>query len=82
MIFDTRLKGTPVAFFPNTSCDIAKNFADHNIVISLTFCMHAPSSLSFTSLSHSQVVVGPVESPTITVVARELVLVRMPIRLL
>ncbi|KAF8069103.1 laminarinase [Lyophyllum atratum] len=32
--------GTPVAYFPNTSCDIATHFGAHNIVINckLTFC--------------------------------------------
>ncbi|THV04719.1 endo-beta-glucanase [Dendrothele bispora CBS 962.96] len=30
--------GTPVAFFPDTSCDIASKFGPHKIVINLTFC--------------------------------------------
>ncbi|KAJ3759525.1 laminarinase [Lentinula raphanica] len=35
---DTDNWGTPVAFFPNTDCDIASEFAAHNFVINLTFC--------------------------------------------
>ncbi|KAI0726241.1 putative beta-glucanase from glycoside hydrolase family GH16, partial [Fomitopsis betulina] len=30
--------GTPIAFFPNTTCDIGTIFGDNNIVIDLTFC--------------------------------------------
>ncbi|KAJ3927074.1 MAG: hypothetical protein NXY57DRAFT_965828 [Lentinula lateritia] len=30
--------GTPVAYFPNTDCDIAPEFEAHNFVINLTFC--------------------------------------------
>ncbi|KXN84669.1 putative glycosidase C21B10.07 [Leucoagaricus sp. SymC.cos] len=30
--------GTPVANFPNTSCDLAQHFSNHNIIINLTFC--------------------------------------------
>ncbi|KAF4583314.1 hypothetical protein EYR38_002063 [Pleurotus pulmonarius] len=30
--------GTPAAFFPNTQCDIASHFNQHNIIINLTFC--------------------------------------------
>jgi hypothetical protein len=30
--------GVPTAFFPNTDCDFAKHFQDHNIVINLTLC--------------------------------------------
>ncbi|KAJ3933210.1 MAG: 2 beta-glucan [Lentinula lateritia] len=30
--------GTPVAYFPNTDCDIASEFEAHNFVINLTFC--------------------------------------------
>ncbi|KAF4564594.1 hypothetical protein EYR36_002531 [Pleurotus pulmonarius] len=30
--------GTPAAFFPNTQCDIASHFNEHNIIINLTFC--------------------------------------------
>ncbi|KAJ8520274.1 hypothetical protein ONZ45_g2850 [Pleurotus djamor] len=30
--------GTPTAFFPNTQCDIASHFNQHNIIINLTFC--------------------------------------------
>lgn len=30
--------GTPVAYFPNTSCNIATHFNAHNIIINLTFC--------------------------------------------
>jgi len=30
--------GTPVAFFPNTSCNIPQFFSPHNIIINLTLC--------------------------------------------
>ncbi|KAF8873871.1 2 beta-glucan [Infundibulicybe gibba] len=30
--------GTPSALFPNTSCDIASHFNQHNIIINLTLC--------------------------------------------
>ncbi|KAI0344086.1 putative laminarinase [Trametopsis cervina] len=30
--------GTPVAYFPNTSCDIGGHFGPNNIIINLTFC--------------------------------------------
>ncbi|TFK51078.1 putative laminarinase [Heliocybe sulcata] len=30
--------GTPTAYFPNTSCDIATKFGANNIIINLTFC--------------------------------------------
>ncbi|KAF8888569.1 laminarinase [Infundibulicybe gibba] len=30
--------GTPVAYFPSTSCPISSKFGPHNIVINLTFC--------------------------------------------
>ncbi|GLB43086.1 putative glycoside hydrolase family 16 protein [Lyophyllum shimeji] len=30
--------GTPSAYFPNTSCDIASHFSQNNIIINLTFC--------------------------------------------
>ncbi|KAJ3995238.1 2 beta-glucan [Lentinula boryana] len=30
--------GTPVAYFPNTDCNIASEFEAHNFVINLTFC--------------------------------------------
>ncbi|KAG6835745.1 hypothetical protein H0H93_015046 [Arthromyces matolae] len=30
--------GTPTAYFPNTSCDIASHFDANNIIINLTFC--------------------------------------------
>ncbi|KAI0051465.1 glycoside hydrolase family 16 protein [Auriscalpium vulgare] len=30
--------GTPDAYFPNTSCDIASHFQPSNIIINLTFC--------------------------------------------
>ncbi|KAL0949940.1 hypothetical protein HGRIS_009965 [Hohenbuehelia grisea] len=30
--------GTPVAFFPNTQCDLASHFQENNIIINLTFC--------------------------------------------
>ncbi|KAG6917639.1 hypothetical protein DXG01_001746 [Tephrocybe rancida] len=30
--------GTPAANFPNTSCNIASHFDQHNIIINLTFC--------------------------------------------
>lgn len=35
---DTDSWGTPTAYFPNTSCDIASHFGEHNIIINLTFC--------------------------------------------
>ncbi|THU77007.1 endo-beta-glucanase, partial [Dendrothele bispora CBS 962.96] len=35
---DTSTWGTPAAYFPSTSCDIASKFGPHNIVINLTFC--------------------------------------------
>ncbi|KAJ7097213.1 glycoside hydrolase family 16 protein [Mycena belliarum] len=35
---DTATWGTPAANFPDTSCDIAKLFTAHNIIINLTFC--------------------------------------------
>ncbi|KAF5313916.1 hypothetical protein D9619_013047 [Psilocybe cf. subviscida] len=34
----TKNWGIPVAFFPNTSCDITKFFGPNNIIINLTFC--------------------------------------------
>lgn len=30
--------GTPAAYFPDTSCDLNKYFAENNIIINLTFC--------------------------------------------
>ncbi|TFK94501.1 glycoside hydrolase family 16 protein [Polyporus arcularius HHB13444] len=30
--------GTPLAFFPSTSCDIDSHFGPHNIIINLTLC--------------------------------------------
>jgi hypothetical protein len=30
--------GTPTAYFPNTQCDIDKEFSTSNIIINLTFC--------------------------------------------
>ncbi|KAF5389511.1 hypothetical protein D9757_004195 [Collybiopsis confluens] len=30
--------GTPVAFFPNTSCSLSSHFGPQNIIINLTFC--------------------------------------------
>ncbi|RDB27908.1 putative glycosidase C21B10.07 [Hypsizygus marmoreus] len=30
--------GTPIAYFPNTSCPIGSKFGAHNIIINLTFC--------------------------------------------
>ncbi|TDL21114.1 endo-beta-glucanase [Rickenella mellea] len=35
---DTSAWGTPVANFPNTSCDFASHFKAHKIIINLTFC--------------------------------------------
>ncbi|KIM26096.1 glycoside hydrolase family 16 protein [Serendipita vermifera MAFF 305830] len=35
---DTSGWGVPFAFFPNTNCDISSKFAEHNIIINLTFC--------------------------------------------
>ena len=32
-------QGIPAAYFPNTSCDFSKHFAENNIIINLTFCM-------------------------------------------
>ncbi|KAF5350119.1 hypothetical protein D9756_009217 [Leucocoprinus leucothites] len=37
-IIDTDRWGTPVAYFPDTSCNMADHFIDHNILISMTFC--------------------------------------------
>ncbi|KAJ7598964.1 glycoside hydrolase family 16 protein [Mycena floridula] len=34
----TEAWGTPTAYFPSTSCDIASHFGVHNIIINLTFC--------------------------------------------
>lgn len=31
-------QGTPIAYFPDTSCDIGKVFSENNIIIDLTFC--------------------------------------------
>lgn len=33
-------KGTPAAYFPNTSCDMEEFLSEHNIMISLTLCMY------------------------------------------
>ncbi|KAF9445875.1 glycoside hydrolase family 16 protein [Macrolepiota fuliginosa MF-IS2] len=38
IIIDTDNWGTPIAFFPDTSCDMAQHFSEHNIIINLTFC--------------------------------------------
>ncbi|KAJ3909301.1 endo-1,3(4)-beta-glucanase-like protein [Lentinula edodes] len=35
---DTDNWGTPVAYFPNTSCSISSHFGPQNIIINLTFC--------------------------------------------
>ncbi|KIM26095.1 glycoside hydrolase family 16 protein [Serendipita vermifera MAFF 305830] len=35
---NTSAWGTPIAFFPNTSCDLSSKFAGHNVIINLTFC--------------------------------------------
>ena len=35
---DTDAWGTPVAFFPNTQCNLEQFFAAHNIIINLTLC--------------------------------------------
>ncbi|KAF7794195.1 hypothetical protein EIP86_005327 [Pleurotus ostreatoroseus] len=35
---DTDAWGTPVAFFPNTQCNLQQFFAAHNIIINLTLC--------------------------------------------
>ncbi|THV05084.1 laminarinase [Dendrothele bispora CBS 962.96] len=35
---DTDNWGTPIALFPNTSCNIASHFSSHHIIINLTFC--------------------------------------------
>ncbi|KZT64040.1 glycoside hydrolase family 16 protein [Daedalea quercina L-15889] len=35
---DTDDWGTPIAYFPDTSCDIGKVFSENNIIIDLTFC--------------------------------------------
>jgi len=35
---DTSAWGMPQALFPNTSCDFARHFGEHNIVINLTLC--------------------------------------------
>ncbi|KIM37388.1 glycoside hydrolase family 16 protein [Hebeloma cylindrosporum] len=35
---NSRFWGPPTAYFPNTSCDLAKYFAENNIIINLTFC--------------------------------------------
>jgi len=32
------VQGTPVADFPNTSCNIPTYFQENNIIINLTFC--------------------------------------------
>lgn len=38
-IIDTKLWGTPTAYFPNsTSCDLAEEFGENNIIINLTLC--------------------------------------------
>ncbi|EJD00853.1 laminarinase [Fomitiporia mediterranea MF3/22] len=35
---NTDTYGTPVALFPNTSCDLASHFGENNIIINLTLC--------------------------------------------
>lgn len=48
------LKGTPIANFPNSQCNLDSHFSAHNIIINLTFCKSSfilPSSLSH--LGHS-----------------------------
>ena len=32
------IQGTPVAYFPNTQCNLAQFFGQNNIIINLTFC--------------------------------------------
>lgn len=48
-----RLQGTPVAYFPNTDCDLASVFSANNIIFDITLCEHShvPQSSSCTHLT-------------------------------
>ena len=48
-------QGAPVAYFPNTTCDMTKHFTDHHIILNLNFCalLARPYSLQSFALTFS-----------------------------
>ncbi|KAF9445869.1 glycoside hydrolase family 16 protein [Macrolepiota fuliginosa MF-IS2] len=44
---NTDMWGTPIAFFPDTSCNMTQQFSNHNIVIGLSLCGDWAGGLSF-----------------------------------
>jgi hypothetical protein len=76
-VVDTNCWGTPVAFFPNTDCDISSKFGDHHVIINLTFCK-SNFALVVRQFDQSAKVVTGLERLTLVLGAQEPALVCTP----
>ena len=45
-------QGTPLAYFPDNSCNIDQFFSANNIIINLTFCEHTLQYFTYSCVHH------------------------------